>query len=84
MLRQHARGAVVYALTLGLTDGVAVGPAGPGPRTRRARSSSPCSSSPGIGATVTRYMALRSWVFARGQRTGALRRLAMALDRADA
>ena len=45
-VRQHARGAVVYALTLALTSGVAVRSCTAWTRTRRARSSSPCSSSP--------------------------------------
>ncbi len=80
---QHARGAVVYALTVALTTGSLWVLQGLDPRPSRAVELAVLVVA-GIGATVSRFVALRSWVFARGQRTGALRRLAMALDRADA
>ncbi|MEA2124662.1 MAG: hypothetical protein QOI80_1444, partial [Solirubrobacteraceae bacterium] len=63
LLRQHAAGAVVFFLTLGLTTaalGVLHGldrhPARPVELTVLVAAS--------LGATVTRYVALRSWIFA--------------------
>ncbi|MEA2420092.1 MAG: hypothetical protein QOE60_2298, partial [Thermoleophilaceae bacterium] len=63
LLRQHAMGAFVYVLTLGLTSGAlavlhGLDP-GPDPVLELA-----VLVAAGICATVTRYMALRSWVFA--------------------
>jgi putative flippase GtrA len=61
-LRQYAAGAVVFALTLGLTDGaLALLDAGD-PRAGRALQLSVLVVA-SIAATVTRYVALRSWVF---------------------
>ena len=70
-MRHHLRGALVFVLTLGLTSGALARPArarrdpGAGARARA------CSSRPSTVATVTRYVALRTWVFAR--RAGAPR-----------
>src|SRR4051812_25799926 len=64
LLRQHASGALVYVLTLGLTSGALAvlhgldaSPARPVELIVLVAAS--------VCATVTRYMALRSWVFAR-------------------
>ena len=67
LLRQHALGALVYLLTLGLTTG-ALGvlhglDAGP-PRAVELA----VLVAAGTVATVTRFVALRSWVFARRRR----------------
>jgi glycosyltransferase involved in cell wall biosynthesis len=64
LLRQHAMGALVYALTLGLTAGALavlrdLDPAPP----RLLEVSVLIAAS--VCATVTRYVALRTWVFAR-------------------
>jgi glycosyltransferase involved in cell wall biosynthesis len=64
LLRQHAMGAVVYVLTLALTTGAlavlqALDPAPP-----RALELSVLLAAT-VCATVTRYVALRTWVFAR-------------------
>jgi len=64
LLRQHAMGAVVYVLTLGLTSGALL--------VLNALDSSPSQAfevvvlmAASACATVTRFLALRSWVFAR-------------------
>jgi glycosyltransferase involved in cell wall biosynthesis len=63
LVRQHLAGALVYVLTLGLTSGALA--------VLRGIASSPARAveltvlvAAGVCATVTRYMALRSWVFA--------------------
>jgi glycosyltransferase involved in cell wall biosynthesis len=63
LLRQHALGAVVYLLTLGLTTGAlnllqALDPRPPRPLEVAVLIAA------GAVATVTRYVALRTWVFA--------------------
>jgi glycosyltransferase involved in cell wall biosynthesis len=68
LLRQHAMGGLVFVLTLGLTSGALA--------VLHALSASPsravelavliCAS---IAATFTRYVALRTWVFARAARS---------------
>ena len=77
--RQHLMGAVVFVLTLGLTsvalDVLAAVAAHP-PRAVELAvlvAASAC-------ATVTRYVALRSWVFARSARRTALARPVLHLD----
>ena len=68
LVRQHAMGAFVYVLTLGLTSGALAVLHGLDPGPGRALELTVLVAA-GICATVTRYMALRSWVFARrGQR----------------
>jgi putative flippase GtrA len=67
LLRQHAMGAVVYVLTLGLTSGALLVL-----HALDARPSRPVELAvlvaAGVCATVTRFVALRSWVFARRAR----------------
>jgi glycosyltransferase involved in cell wall biosynthesis len=63
LLRQHAMGAFVYVLTLGLTSGALAVLHGLDPGSGRALELTVLVAA-GICATVTRYMALRSWVFA--------------------
>jgi glycosyltransferase involved in cell wall biosynthesis len=71
LVRQHAMGAFVYVLTLGLTSGAlaVLHRLDPGPG--RVLELTVLVAA-GICATVTRYMALRSWVFARRGRRAAL------------
>jgi putative flippase GtrA len=70
-LRQHAMGAVVYALTLTLTTGALGVLHGLDPAPSRPVELAVLIVS-GIAATMTRYVALRSWVFARRHRSRAL------------
>jgi glycosyltransferase involved in cell wall biosynthesis len=67
LLRQHAMGAVVYVLTLGLTSGALLVL-----HALDGRPSWPVELAvliaAGVCATVTRFVALRSWVFARRAR----------------
>ena len=63
LLRQHGLGAVVYAITLGLTSGaLAVMHGLDGHPSRAVEVGVLMVAS--AGATVTRYVALRTWVFA--------------------
>ncbi len=71
LVRQHAMGAVVFVLTLGLTSGALgvlhgldASPSRPVELTVLVAA--------GICATVTRYVALRTWVFARRPRPAEL------------
>jgi glycosyltransferase involved in cell wall biosynthesis len=64
LVRQHAAGAVVYVLTLGLTTGALAVLHGLDPSPARAVELIVLVAA-SVCATVTRYMALRSWVFAR-------------------
>ncbi|HEX4623093.1 MAG TPA: bifunctional glycosyltransferase family 2/GtrA family protein [Solirubrobacteraceae bacterium] len=80
LIRQHAMGAFVYVLTLGLTVG-ALG-------LLRAIDPSPSRAVElavllvaSASATVTRYIALRTWVFARDRRPGLFRRTATSIAR---
>jgi putative flippase GtrA len=70
LLRQHAAGATVYAITLGLTAGAlgvlhAVSGRDPGPSRAMELSVLIAAS---LVATVTRYVALKTWVFAGAKR----------------
>jgi glycosyltransferase involved in cell wall biosynthesis len=66
LLRHHARGAVVYALTLGLTSLALAS-------LHRIDAAPPRAVElavlviAGAAATITRYLALRTWVFARAR-----------------
>jgi putative flippase GtrA len=70
LLRQHVMGAVVYVLTLGLTSGALAVLHGLAASPPRAVELAVLIVS-GAAATVTRYVALRTWVFARGRRAPA-------------
>jgi putative flippase GtrA len=69
--RHQAAGAVVYLLTLGLSTGVLVVLHDIDPDPSRAVELAVLIAA-SAGATVTRYVALRSWVFARRGRATAL------------
>jgi putative flippase GtrA len=80
LIRQHVMGALVYVLTLVLTVG-ALG-------ALHALDASPSRLLEltvllvaSASATVTRYVALRTWVFARDRRPGVVRRTAAAIAR---
>jgi glycosyltransferase involved in cell wall biosynthesis len=79
LLRQHAMGALVYGLTLGLTSGAlaVLQLLDPSPA-RTVELSVLVAAS--VCATVTRYLALRTWVFARALRPNALRDVARTLS----
>jgi putative flippase GtrA len=62
LLRQHAMGAVVYALTLALTGSALAVLHGLDPRPARALELAVLLAA-GVCATVTRFLALRAWVF---------------------
>ena len=64
LVRQHAAGALVYVLTLGLTSGALAVLHGSIRDPSRAVELAVLVAA-SVCATVTRYMALRSWVFAR-------------------
>jgi putative flippase GtrA len=67
LARQHALGAVVFLLTLGLTSGaLAVMHALDATPPRAVELAVLIAAS--TAATITRYVALRTWVFARGRR----------------
>ena len=70
LVRQHAMGGVVFALTLGLTSGALAVLHGLDARPSRAVELGVLIAA-GVCATVTRYVALRTWVFARHGRTTA-------------
>ncbi len=67
LARHHARGAVVYVLTLGLTTLALVTLHRVDPAPARAVELAVLVAA-GAAATITRYVALRTWVFARGRR----------------
>jgi putative flippase GtrA len=67
LLRQHAMGAVVYVLTLALTSGALLVLHAVDARPSRAVEVAVLIGA-GFCATVTRFVALRSWVFARRAR----------------
>jgi glycosyltransferase involved in cell wall biosynthesis len=64
LLRQHALGAFVFLLTLGLTSGALLVLHGLITRPPRALELAVLIAA-GTAATITRFVALRSWVFAR-------------------
>jgi putative flippase GtrA len=64
LLRQHAMGALVFVLTLGLTTGALAALALVDASPRRIVELTVLVAA-SVCATVTRYLALRSWVFAR-------------------
>jgi putative flippase GtrA len=66
LLRQHGLGAVVYAITLGLTTGAMAVMHGVDAHPTRLLEVAVLMVA-SAGATVTRYVALRSWVFATRQ-----------------
>jgi putative flippase GtrA len=70
LVRQHIMGAVVYLLTLGLTTGALAVLHDLQASPPRAVELAVLIVS-GAAATVTRYVALRTWVFARARRTPA-------------
>ena len=67
--RHHARGAVVYVLTLGLTSLALVSLHRLDPAPSRAVELAVLVVA-GAAATITRYVALRTWVFARARAAG--------------
>jgi hypothetical protein len=66
LVRHHARGAVVYALTLGLTSLALASLHRIDPEPARAVELGVLVVA-GAAATITRYVALRTWVFARAR-----------------
>jgi glycosyltransferase involved in cell wall biosynthesis len=70
LLRQHLMGAVVFVLTLGLTSG-ALGVLHGLDATPARWVELAVLVAASLVATITRYIALRTWVFARGRRGGA-------------
>ena len=72
-LRQHGLGALVYVLTLGLTGGALAVLHRVDARPPRVVEVAVLIAA-GVCATVTRYVALRTWVFAHRHRPGAVRR----------
>jgi glycosyltransferase involved in cell wall biosynthesis len=69
LVRHHARGAVVYALTLGLTSLALASLHRLDPAPSRAVELAVLVLA-GAAATITRYVALRTWVFARARAAG--------------
>ncbi|MGZ4267599.1 MAG: glycosyltransferase [Solirubrobacteraceae bacterium] len=67
LLRQHALGAVVYVITLGLTSGALAVMYGLDADPSRALEVGVLTVA-SAGATVTRFVALRTWVFAARRR----------------
>jgi putative flippase GtrA len=70
VIRHHVRGAVVFVLTLALTSGALLVLHGVDATPARAVELAVLVVS-GLAATVTRYVALRTWVFTRRRRHGA-------------
>jgi glycosyltransferase involved in cell wall biosynthesis len=70
LIRQHLAGVLVFVLTLGLTSGALAVLHGLVARPPRALELAVLIVA-STAATVTRYVALRSWVFARARRTPA-------------
>jgi putative flippase GtrA len=80
LVRQHAAGAAVFAITLGLTAGALGVLHGIAPHPSRAVELAVLVGA-GLVATVTRYVALKTWVFAGARRE---RRIAAATEDAPA
>jgi putative flippase GtrA len=70
VVRHHVRGALVFALTLALTSGALLVLHGVDSTPARAVELAVLVVA-GLAATVTRYVALRTWVFTRRRRRGA-------------
>ena len=70
MLRHHVRGALVFVLTLALTSGALLMLHDVDATPSRAVELGVLVVA-GFAATVTRYVALRIWVFTRRRRRGA-------------
>jgi glycosyltransferase involved in cell wall biosynthesis len=68
LLRHHVRGALVFVLTLGLTSGALTVLHGLDPAPARALELAVLVTA-SLTATVTRYVALRTWVFAQHRRS---------------
>ena len=64
LLRHHARGAAVFVLTVALSSGALAVLHGIDPAPSRAVELTVLVLA-GAGATVTRYVAMKTWVFAR-------------------
>ncbi len=71
LVRQHAAGALVYLIALGLTDGALAVLSGLNPRASRLLEVAVLVLASTV-ATFTRYVALRTWVFARRGRAAEL------------
>ncbi len=67
LLRQHAAGAMVYAITLGLTAGALGVLHAAAPAASRAVELAVLIAA-SLAATVTRYVALKTWVFSAAKR----------------
>jgi putative flippase GtrA len=80
LMRQHAAGGLVYLLALGLTDGALRLLSGIDPHPRRLLEVAVLVLASAL-ATVTRYVALRTWVFA-GPGTGRVAQALRAVPRA--
>lgn len=84
LARHHAGGAVVFVLTLGLTSIALAVMHGIDPNPPRAIELGVLVAA-SVAATVSRFIALRTWVFAkRGRARAAARRAVAAIGRADA
>ena len=79
-MRQHAAGALVYLLALGLTDGALRLLSGIDPHPGRLLEVAVLVAASAV-ATVTRYVALRTWVFA-GPGAGRIAQALRAVPRA--
>jgi glycosyltransferase involved in cell wall biosynthesis len=78
LLRHHAQGALVYLFTLGLTSGALLSLDGVAPGASHGFELAVLVAA-NVCATATRYVALRSWIFARRGRREAARRMPAAL-----
>jgi len=67
LLRHHLRGALIFVLTLALTNGALLVLHGLDPQPSRAVELAVLVAA-NLTATVTRYVAMRTWVFAHGRR----------------
>ena len=66
LVRHHVRGALVFVLTLALTNGALLVLHGVDPTPARAVEPAVLVAA-GLAATVTRYLAMRTWVFAHAR-----------------
>ena len=70
LLRHHVRGALIFVLTLALTNGALLVLHGIEPEPPRAVELAVLIAA-NLTATVTRYVAMRTWVFAQRRRAAA-------------